>query len=470
MTTQTLSFRNLTKFILIKENEIQQRESPFKSGQYTTMTAELAAVKLLLTGVDDSSVVKAVEEYSIGVEQIALIDELLLDLINHPDYIEGDHADVLLQLKSLNSEVENSKRSLSATQVQLDSFLARRHELLKQRTRIQDRLDEVFDLLTRFRLLHEHYKADIYRLEAIQESGSMFAYIDLDACPLCGVTKDSQHLEETCESNVGIIVKSATAEISKINKLLKELDSTVKELVSEKYELVELFATKDAAYREIESFIIKTAGPEVNSTRNSFSELIEKRANIKRSIDIFIRQDKLKKLKDRSQEGSNTRNKKGDLQSVIPDLVAYSFSQKVSFILNEWNFPGAGHVHYDKKSSDFLINGKLRSSYGKGLRAITHAAVSIALLEHCQENGLSHPGFIVLDSPLLAYFKPEGEEDQALIGSDLKERFYEYLIKHHGESSQVIVIENEHPPQSVRPYLSLSVFTSNSDDGRFGLL
>jgi len=35
-------------------------------------------------------------------------------------------------------------------------------------------------------------------------------------------------------------------------------------------------------------------------------------------------------------------------------------------------------------------HGQVVSS-GKGLRAITHATVNIALLEYCQANGLSHP-------------------------------------------------------------------------------
>jgi hypothetical protein len=62
--------------------------------------------------------------------------------------------------------------------------------------------------------------------------------------------------------------------------------------------------------------------------------------------------------------------------------------------------------------SDFVIDGKPRGSRGKGLRAISHAAVTLGLLGYCQERSLPHPGFVVMDSPLLACFKPEGEEDQ----------------------------------------------------------
>jgi hypothetical protein len=151
-------------------------------------------------------------------------------------------------------------------------------------------------------------------------------------------------------------------------------------------------------------------------------------------------------------------------------VVAHQFSLKVEQILKAWNFPGECRVHYDKDASDFVIDGKPRGSRGKGLRAITHAAISIALLEYCQEHELPHPGFLLLDSPLLAYFKPEGDEDTALQGTDLKERFYRYLKSHHGDESQVIIIENQHPPDSELAGLNLTVFTRNPTEGRFGLL
>jgi len=104
------------------------------------------------------------------------------------------------------------------------------------------------------------------------------------------------------------------------------------------------------------------------------------------------------------------------------------------------------------------------------LRAITHAAVTIGLLEYCQENDLPHTGFVVLDSPLLAYFKPEGDDDRLLQGTNLKERFYSYLVKHHGKNSQIIIVENQHPPDSVLDGLSMTVFTGNPNDGRKGFL
>jgi hypothetical protein len=83
---------------------------------------------------------------------------------------------------------------------------------------------------------------------------------------------------------------------------------------------------------------------------------------------------------------------------------------------------------------------------------------------------MPHLGFVVIDSPLLAYFKPEGDDDRALQGTDLKDRFYRYLVEHHSVDSQVIIVENQHPPESVEDRLKMTVFTHNPHRGRFGFL
>ena len=68
--------------------------------------------------------------------------------------------------------------------------------------------------------------------------------------------------------------------------------------------------------------------------------------------------------------------------------------------------------------------------------------------------------FLVVDSPLLAYWAPEGDEDH-LTGTDLKERFYEYLLGLQSDT-QVIVVENQHPPDFVFERANVITFTKNS--------
>lgn len=142
------------------------------------------------------------------------------------------------------------------------------------------------------------------------------------------------------------------------------------------------------------------------------------------------------------------------------------FAQEIQQILEDWDYPDASRVFFDEAKRDIQISGQERGSTGKGLRAITHAAFTIALMQFCRDRNLPHPGFVVLDSPLLAYWKPEGEDDD-LRGTALKENFYQYLLGMSKEN-QVIIIENEHPPDFVQKSAPVTVFTKNADVGRYG--
>ncbi|GHH05571.1 AAA family ATPase [Pseudodonghicola xiamenensis] len=470
-TTQSLSFRNLARLVIIQEGEIQYAGSPFWSGQYTTKTSEIATVKLLLTGIDDSAVVPDADQSPDNSRQIALIDELLSDLQIEIEDLGEDQEELEQQLERLEGSIETRREELSASQKILDELVSMRRRLFEEKQEASERLDEIRDLLARFRLLSQHYDVDLKRLTAIQESGSMFAHVERVACPLCGADPDAQHLDETCDGDVEAVVAAATAEIEKIQRLQAELQTTAADLTAEAEGLAVDLEIVEADYDTLSKEIQETVGPDVTEVRASFSALVEERSSAQRAADLYVRYDKLVAKRTCLVEDDDSPQTTGsEVATGIPESVAHEFSSTVSEILKAWSFPGECHVYYDKDSSDFVIDGKPRSSRGKGLRAITHAAVNIALLEYCQLNGLSHPGFVVLDSPLLAYFKPEGEEDIALRGTDLKERFYDYLIEHHGQDSQIIIIENQHPPERIADQVALTVFTGNPSTGRFGLL
>src|SRR5205807_6209814 len=105
------------------------------------------------------------------------------------------------------------------------------------------------------------------------------------------------------------------------------------------------------------------------------------------------------------------------------------------------------HVAFDESSYDIRIDGKNRKDNGKGVRAVTHAAFKVALLIFCRERNLPHPGFLILDTPLLTYRDPlsnrgpleSGEEE--LRKSALKQYFFEHLAT-NGAHGQFVVIEN----------------------------
>lgn len=468
-TTQSLSFRSLARLTIVQEDEIQQTGSPFWSGQYTQKIAELATIKLLLTGADDSDVIEAPRVETDTTKQIELIDELL-DEIRQELIDTGEEEDLKTQVACLDTTIEQHRVSLNNVQSQLDSLLAERRELVAARTAIQYRLDEISELLTRFDLLLEHYVVDIERLVAIQESGAMFSYVELVSCPLCGTSPEAQQHDIACDGDIEAIVQAASAEIKKIVKLKSELQETVADLKSESLSQKKELSDKKKVYEDVNTQIQEIVAPAVSEERASFSELIEKRAKVQKTLDLYARVLKLEERRTNLEQDLGEETSTSAIASSLPNSVMHDFSLRVSKLLKAWDFPGDCLVHYDREATDFVIDGKPRGSRGKGLRAITHAAVTIALLEFCLENDLPHPGFVVLDSPLLAYFKPEGDDDRHLQGTNLKEKFYSYLVDHHNTDSQIVIIENQHPPESVLDGLTVTVFTSNPNEGREGFL
>jgi hypothetical protein len=116
---------------------------------------------------------------------------------------------------------------------------------------------------------------------------------------------------------------------------------------------------------------------------------------------------------------------------------------------------------------DLVISGKPRTARGKGLRAITQAAFTISLLEYCASKDKPHPGFVILDSPLLSYKEPESAEDD-LTGTNLNSNFYRQLLQIK-KDRQVIVVENTDPPSDVELGDRVEHFSGLEGEGRFGL-
>ena len=468
--TNTLSLRNLARLTIVQETEIQQKGSPFWSGQWITKTPDIATLKLLLTGLDDSAVVAEDSAEPDVSKQIDLIDEFLSEISDEISGLSDEEEELTSQLSKLQQFIESQREILESSQEELNSHLSNRKKAFTKQQEIQDRQTEIEGLLARFQLLSEHYAVDLERLTAIQESGSVFTTYAQKNCPLCGASAQQPHSDEDCDGNIDSVILAATAEITKIKKLIEELNETTSELEEESRSLAKEQAHIESEYSEIDLKIKELFSPQFQENQTSFAELVDKRSIIQHGLGLYQRQSKLQERRSALLDENNDGNEDHKIVTGLSKAKAHAFSLKISKILKAWDFPGNCDVHFDQTTSDFVIDGKARGDSGKGLRAITHAAATIGLLEFCQENDLPHLGFVVLDSPLLAYYKPEEDDEASLKGSNLKEKFYEYLISHHSHNSQIIIIENQHPPEKFESNLHMTVFTGNANSGRFGFL
>ena len=468
--TRSLSFRDMARLCVVTEEEIQKRGSPLLSGHYTTATGEYAAFKLLLTGTDDSALVAAREvsgRRNQDTGKIELLDQMIADFHTELDEEGADEEELNDQLARLDESIRAQNEALDGVQKALDAVLERRGVAAGELRNRKARIGEIDELVERFRLLDSHYQTDLDRLAAIHESGSLFVHLEQQPCPLCGALPGDQHLASECEGNTEVVVQAADAEMVKIDRLRRELTDTVTSLTTERRKLQESLAKFDYKYKASEQELNEIASPAVSTERASYNQLVSERADVRFLFEKINHLKRLTVQRDELDAGQpEVVGGPSATKTQVSKNVLDEFAQTIEGILQEWHFPNANRVFFAEDKRDFQIAGKERGSTGKGLRAITHAAVKIGLMEFCRERNLPHPGFVVLDSPLLAYWKPEGDDDD-LRGTDLKEMFYRYLLGLR-KDNQVVIVENEHPPDFASGEGNVIVFTKNPHQGRYG--
>jgi hypothetical protein len=469
--TNSLSFRNIARLLIVTETDITETRSPLSDGNKVADTPNFATFKLLLTGADDTALVSTksdtVEEQSRDA-QLGLLDQLVDE---HRDRLreitKAPAAELEEQLQKLEATLAQFDSQLKASEADYRSRIERRRELRKKVEEGKERRAEVGALFERFTLLDRHYVSDMARLQGIEEGGTLFEVLGKAACPLCGADPANHDLNTACDGNVTAVVLAARSEIAKIELLRKELTETILNLRREASRFDKSLPKAEEELNGISTEVEEMISPQLTKLRSSYSQLANKRGQVREALslyrsiqDIEARREKIEQTPDDQKDGASIAG--GDLQSTVAD----QFAQHVEGILKQWHFPNAERVFFDPKARDLVIGGKLRTARGKGLRAITHAAFTIGLLDYCRTNNQNHPGFVVLDSPLLTYRAPEGTEDD-LSGTDLNAQFYNYLAALVPDR-QVIIIENTDPPESVTQLPQVIMFSGNPHSGRYG--
>jgi hypothetical protein len=415
----------------------------------------------------DSAVIATSREAAISqsrAAKIEFIDELIA---GHEQQIaeSGDNEQELTeQLERLAATLGREQQDLRASEGEYQVLLTRKNQLRQKIENGAERRGEVDELLARFTLLDQHYQSDLARLEAIREAGSLLAALSPQTCPLCGAKPEEQHRADDCDGNLETISAAADAESAKIVRLRHELAETVRQLGREANSFDRLIPKMQEEQEKLENDM-QALRPGLAEKRTTYTDLVEERAAVTGSLVVFEQLAELRarrKNLEKGPEGEAASQTSTDLSSTTLD----QFAQQVEKLLEAWHFPEGDRVNFAEADRDLVIHGKRRGSRGKGMRAITHAAFTVGLLEFCKAQGRQHPGFVVLDSPLLAYKEPEGTEDD-LRGTDVQEKFCEYLAE--WTDRQVIIIENVDPPEQIKARPTTTKFSKNPHHGRYGL-
>jgi hypothetical protein len=469
-TTVSLSIRHLTYLSVVDETRIFDTLSPVLTKNKVNNTIEKAAFKLVLTGVDDSALV-AVKE---GRDTQAR-------LVNNRNALAAVVEDRQSRLPP-QDEVTQARDRLESLQKRIASIgddvdeEEQRHAEASHQYRLLDRFvqssrrrqGEIHGLLQRFELLNQHYDSDRSRLEAIAASGAIFRALHPGPCPFCGAPAEAQAHANACDVDPEQIVVAAQAEIRRIEALRSGLVETQRRLVVEGQQLRD---RSDNALNEQSVVARRTQelATILRERRRGIGDLDNEAQQLRlqlRDADIVQElQAELIKFETAIETGEQQPGL--GAAAGLPTAETTEFAQEIEAILKAWDFPGADRVAWDDRRTDVTIGARRRADQGKGLRAITCSAFLLALLKRCVDKGRPHLGLLVLDSPLLAYWKPEGTEDN-LTGTHVDEYFYRWTAT-LPPKTQVIIIENRPLPDWISSIAHVIRFTKNKSVGRYGL-
>jgi len=227
--------------------------------------------------------------------------------------------------------------------------------------------------------------------------------------------------------------------------------------------LLEKRYTLESSREEIESIINSELKPKVDSLKQSLAEY-------RNSIESQNETDILSRFE------SEMINQLEEIQNEKEDKLKFKTSEyfdsqiieTINSILNKIltlsNFDNFSSVHFILETVDILVNGKDKSSYGKGYRAFLNTVVALAFMEYLTKHGVYSPGLLIIDSPILS-LKEKGIEKAS---DTMKKSLFQYMLDNQ-DNGQIIIIENEIPNIDYSK-ANMIYFSKDINVGRYGLL
>lgn len=469
--TRELSFRDIARLILIDEETVISERSPIHSGQYINSTVESAVFRLLLTGIDDASLIANEDPKTVKGKQEGKAEmlELLLSRTRTRMYelkLSEDKSTWQSHVEQLESLFGETEKALVLDQQAAVKLEEKRRSDFTRFHRIESQKDVLTELQLRFKLLEKQYESDLFRLESIAEASIRLGQMSEGRCPICGSSAEHQeHGHKKSEAEPEDMAQACLVEAGKIKALLSDLHKTANDNNVKIQDLdAEAIAIKNDLQRANEELQLRLK-PRIDISLKQFREHQGQRDIYRRALDLSVREDELQGLLEEiatKKESNGSVLASAKLQTDEVDL----FCKEVESLLRAWNFPSLDRVTFSESDQDIVISGRKRASHGKGVRAIAHAAFNLALLNYSLKRAMPHPALVLIDSPLVVYREPD--TDEGGFERDVKDAFYRSIANDFG-ASQVIIIENEDPPLDIEKGANVIRFTGASH-GRKGFV
>jgi len=454
---QTLTWRTFQHMFMLTETKIISEQSALlPQNNPSSNTAAISSLIFLMTGNDYSET-----EAKDSKEMKEAKKNAVKTYINKELFRLSERKQEILEELNINSNIDLSEEiskillDIECHEKNIEDAISRNQNLLKSLHEKNESLSECVVLLSRYHELKTQYESDLKRLSFIVDGEANLNNNSNSQCPFCdgaiSIKKSATY------------IVAAKADYKKIKLQAKDLEKAETALTNEKIILEQNIELLLAEKQETEALIKNELQPRV-------AELKEKLGQYRTSVELQNEIVIIKRFADlktsdiidvETEDESNIKFK-------VKEHLDYSFTQtmgeEIKNLLDLCNYENLLSVRFDKSDMDIVINGKKKSSNGKGYNAFLNSTVSVVLMRYLREKAKHSPNLLILDSPILS-LKEKGEKKPA---ESMKNALFENIIKYQ-EGIQTIIIENEIPKINYEKAHTIQ-FTKEKGNGRYGLL
>ncbi|MBC8527913.1 hypothetical protein H8699_00485 [Christensenellaceae bacterium NSJ-44] len=432
---RTLSFRDIVHLITVDETDIIAEGSSFQSIQYTEKTARKSVLKYIITGSDDQNIEEIDDVENENIQRAGVVQFLV------------KKKDILKRKITAIKEDSNYQLYTKAetTQLMVEEISQLRNSmsfLSAQITQNQTKVDELKKLcfeddakIAEFEILKQHYAEELKRNGMVSTYTDFLEQLPHLDCPVChqlitaGVidSDSSKALFEYFKDHAVQLkskIQDLTYSINDIKERLESNKESIRRLLEENKQLSETIAEKQASLSKLNRNIATIR--QLDAMKKSLEIYQQDLSSVE--LDIIAYSEKVRKSKE-------SKNK-----SVSP--LYDDYCSEIESVLKKWGFPENVDVTFDAETLDLSIDGKARSDWGKGYRAFILSAMVIGLMRYCFKNNRLHPGFVILDSPLVSLKERKKDESGEWIDDYMEKKMVEDILEEDC-LHQVIIFENK---------------------------
>lgn len=433
---RTLSFRDLVHLCMIDETDIIAERSAFQSEQYIDQTVRSSLFKYIISGKDDSNIIQLEDSGEEKLKRAGVVRFLeqkreslikkIEEIEKNPNYKLYSTSQSLTDIALRINELRTNISKLNAICVEKERTLeSLKKECFSDEVKILD-----------FQKTRDHY------VEMLDQNGTIQTYADfllqtpqLD-CPICGkkFSGDSAFTDET-SNDLFEFFRDQSRELSKKINGVKETIADV---------TTRLDNNRDQ---------IKVIQEELSVSKQTIEELQQELKELNKNIIIIRQLDAANKALEIYRQ---------ELVTIESEIVAYSEKEKskqsqtketktsifdsycdfIYKVLKQWGFDNEIKIEFNPKTLDIIVGNKERTNWGKGYRAFVMSAMSVALMRYCYNNSRLHPGFVILDSPLVSLKERKKDINGEWVNDYMERKMVEDILVEDC-FHQVIIFENK---------------------------